>query len=426
MEKHISIGLMGLGTVGTGVFKLLNDGVEEDLALEENNQYSIEKVLVAHPEKSREVEVKKKKITDNPDELLDDPGLDVIIELIGGVKPARQYISRALAAKKHVITANKDLLARHGDELLEKAAENGVKLLFSASVAGGVPVIENLKRVTGTDRVEEIAGVINGTTNYILSQMAREEADFDDVLARAQKLGYAEADPSSDITGRDAVYKLTILASLVFGGWIDWDKIPRTGIENIPAEDHQFADELGYAFKLFALARQQEKGLELRVQPTMIPRGKLLADVEGVNNAVKIVSPLHDNLTFAGPGAGRFPTANTVVNDLLSLYEKDLEAGLEKLQEKALNGSSLLGRDEFVSRYYLRWSLEEPEKKKEKLEEFFAEDDLALIKAAALNSGISGLAAVTDSCKTGKLENLLEDMQEKTELPGPASVYRVR
>ena len=318
-----NVGLLGLGTVGTGTAKIILDSVGRHPLLEE---ISIVRVGVRNPDKVREVEFETGVITDDLASIVTDPNIDIIVELIGGVDTALNYILTAIDHGKHVVTANKAVISRHGDEIFTAANAKGVYVLLEAAVAGGIPILTPLKQALSVNRINRVTGIINGTTNYILTRMKNEGADFDDVLADAQRLGYAEADPTADVDGLDAADKLAILASLAFGGRIKLNDIYCEGIRKISAADIAYADKLGFTIKLLAIAQGNRPAsgampdeIELKVHPTLLPKHHPLATVDGVNNAVLVEADPLGEVMFYGPGAGEGATASAVVSDILSI-----------------------------------------------------------------------------------------------------------
>jgi homoserine dehydrogenase len=315
-----NVGLLGLGTVGTGTAKIIMDSVGRHPLLEE---ISIVRVGVRTLDKARAVEFETGVVTDDLASIVTDPNIDIIVELIGGVKPALNYILTAIEHGKHVVTANKAVISRHGDEIFTAANAKGVYVLLEAAVAGGIPVLTPLKQALGVNRINRVTGIINGTTNYILTRMKNEGVDFDEVLADAQRLGYAEADPTADVDGLDAADKIAILASLAFGGRIKLDDVYCEGIRKISAADIAYAEKLGFTIKLLAIAqgRRPENGampteIELKVHPTLLPKHHPLATVDGVNNAVLVEADPLGEVMFYGPGAGEGATASAVVSDI--------------------------------------------------------------------------------------------------------------
>ncbi len=316
----VKIGLLGLGTVGTGTAQILLDPTGRNPLLEE---ITIAKVGVRSPDKPRQVQLGEGVITTDLESIVKDPEIAIVVELLGGLEPARSLILEAIANKKHVVTANKAVIARYGDEIYEAANEAGVYVLLEAAVGGGIPIIKPLKQSLGANRITSIIGIINGTTNYILTKMTSDGADFGEVLTEAQQLGYAEADPTADVDGLDAADKIAILASLGFAGRVKREDIYCEGIREISAADITYADQLGFVIKLLAIAQGTEgensQQLELRVHPTLVPKNHPLASINGVYNAVLVEGKPLGQVMFFGPGAGAGPTASAVVSDIMNI-----------------------------------------------------------------------------------------------------------
>ncbi len=319
----IGIGLLGLGTVGAGVAAILaqpegRHPLVADLALR--------RVAVRDLSRPRPVDLAPELLCTDPEAVVDDPAVDIVVEVMGGLEPARSLILRAIAAGKPVVTANKAVIARYGQEIAAAATARGVYVLIEAAVGGGIPIIEPLKQSLGGNRIQRVSGIINGTTNYILSRMADEGAAYEAVLADAQRLGYAEADPAADVQGGDAADKIAILAGLAYGGPVAREAIPTEGIDRLQARDVAYANQLGYVVKLLAVAERLGEGaggealpLDVRVHPTLLPRQHPLAGVHGVNNAILVEGDPVGQVMFYGPGAGAGPTASAVVADILNI-----------------------------------------------------------------------------------------------------------
>jgi homoserine dehydrogenase len=341
-EKKVKVGLLGLGTVGTGVARIIS-AHQEELRNQTSSQIEITKVLVRDREKKRQIEIDKKIITTNADDVLVDPEIDIIVEVMGGIHPTKEYLLKALEQGKHVVTANKDLMALHGAEILHKAQEMNCDVYYEASVAGGIPILRALMDSFSSDRVTRIMGIVNGTTNYILSKMSREGADYEEVLKEAQDLGYAEADPSSDVGGLDAARKMVILSTLGFHSPVRLEDVYVQGIEAVSREDIAYAKKMGYEMKLLGLAAYDQEGIEISVQPTLIAQSHPLASVHGVFNAVYVYGEAVGETMFYGPGAGELPTATSVVSDLVSIV-KNMKLGVngrsvvKPYREKKLKG----------------------------------------------------------------------------------------
>ena len=318
----IGIGLLGLGTVGAGVAGILTSPEGRHPLVSE---LALKRVAVRDLNRPRPVDIPEAILCTDPEAVVDDPAVEIVVEVMGGLEPARSLILRAIAAGKPVVTANKAVIARYGEEIAAAAADKGVYVLIEAAVGGGIPIIEPLKQSLGGNRIQRVSGIINGTTNYILSRMADEGAAYADVLADAQRLGYAEADPAADVEGGDAADKIAILAGLAYGGSIERNAIPTEGIHRLDARDVDYAAQLGYVVKLVAGARflgTDADGcvqLDVSVNPTLLPKEHPLAGVHGVNNAILVEGDPVGRVMFYGPGAGAGPTASAVVADILNI-----------------------------------------------------------------------------------------------------------
>lgn len=315
MEKT-KVAVVGMGTVGAGVAKLLLDHGDRT-ARHAGRTLWLEKVVVRDLTKSRGVDLPAGVISDCLDDVTSDPEIKVVAQLIGGLEPARSIMLKLLESGKDVVTANKALLAEHGGELFDRARELGRSIAFEASVAGGIPIITGISQCLSANGITSLLGILNGTSNYIVTRMDESGAAFDDCVAEAQKLGYAEADPSMDVDGSDAAQKLAILAHLAFGARIHWRDIPRQGIDKLDTTDLRYANEMGYRIKLLAIARLTESGLQLRVAPMLVRQGKPLAEVREAFNAVSVVGDAVGRVFFHGQGAGQMPTASAVVADMI-------------------------------------------------------------------------------------------------------------
>ena len=352
--KKVKIALLGLGNVGRGVWNILQMNGEE-IMKRSGCQVEVAKILVRDPSKARAVKVPEELITTDFDEILNDDSIKIIVEVMGGIEPAKEFILKSLSKKKHIVTANKMLLATYGDELFKKADEEEVMLNYEASVAGGIPIIQAINESLTANKIENLYGIINGTTNFILSKMELEGSDFDDVLKEAQEKGYAEADPTSDIEGFDAQYKLAILSSLAFGTKVKIDDVYREGITKITSKDIRYAKDFGLVIKLLAIAKEIDGKLQLRVHPTMIPDTHPLANVHDSFNAVFIKGNAVDDLMFYGRGAGDLPTGSAVVADIVSILRSDVDTENRLPVEKNnLWHKEIGGINDITSRYYIR------------------------------------------------------------------------
>ncbi|MEA3253919.1 MAG: homoserine dehydrogenase [Chloroflexota bacterium] len=318
MRKEIGVGMLGLGVVGSGVARALTDKTEE-LAGQIGASLALKRVLVRDPNKKRSISLEPGLLTTNAREVINNSDVDIVIEVIGGEYPALDYINQAINSGKHVVTANKEVIAKHGYKLLSSAQAHNVDLRYEASVGSGIPLISAFQQDLAANDISAIHAILNGTTNYILTEMAQGELDFPSALKQAQQLGYAEPDPANDIDGTDASYKLAILASLAFHVPLSPKDIYREGISRLAAQDFRYAREFGYVIKLLAIARQDGEAIEARVHPTFTPQNSQLAKVDGVYNAIQVQSNLAGKLVFYGPGAGALPTTSAIMADVLTI-----------------------------------------------------------------------------------------------------------
>jgi homoserine dehydrogenase len=357
--REIGVGLLGLGNVGSGVVKLLGDNAEA-IEARLGARLVVRRIAVRAAEKRRLVDVDKKIITTDARAVVDDPSVDIVVELVGGEGEAKDYVLSAIAKKKHVVTANKALLATHGGEIFAAAEQQDVDIYFEAAVCGGVPIIRALREGLASDRIEALQGIVNGTSNFILSAMTEKGRPFDDVLAEAQRAGYAEADPTLDVGGGDAAHKLAVLCLVGFGAKVKLEDIHVEGITGLAPVDLEYADRFGYVIKSLVIARRHEDGLEARVHPTMVPKRWLLSGVNGVNNAVYVQSYALGNSMYYGRGAGMMPTAVAVVSDLIEVSRNHLAHASGMRPARGLPPRRPLPvRDmgKLVSKYYLRFGV---------------------------------------------------------------------
>ncbi|WP_054956367.1 homoserine dehydrogenase [Paenibacillus dakarensis] len=345
--KPIKVGLLGLGTVGTGVVRIV-EGHQEDLSSQVGSPIIIEKIAVKNTEKERSVAVDNAKLTDNPLDVIRDPEIDVVVEVMGGIEQTKEYILEALDRGKHIVTANKDLMALHGAEILAKAQEKQCDVFYEASVAGGIPIIRTLIEGFSSDRIMKIMGIVNGTTNFILTKMSQEGASYEDVLAEAQQLGYAEADPTSDVEGLDAARKMAILGTLGFRTNVELKDVSVKGISQVSKEDILYAKRLGYEMKLLGIADREDEQVSISVQPTMVRTSHPIASVNGVFNAVYVYGEAVGETMFYGPGAGELPTATSVVADLVAVI-KNLKLGVNGLKAIVPYKAKKLKSDEQIN-----------------------------------------------------------------------------
>jgi homoserine dehydrogenase len=358
--KEIGVGLLGFGTIGAGVVKLMGSNaslIEEKLGA----RLRLRKVADLDITADRGVAVEPGVLTTNADEVLSNPKISIVIELIGGYKTAKEFILKAIENGKHIVTANKALLAVHGEEIYAAAARKGVEVRYEAAVGGGIPVLSAIKGNMAANHFGTVLGILNGTCNYILTKMTQDGADFSAVLKKAQELGYAEADPTFDIEGVDTAHKLAILVSLCFGTRVVFDHIYTEGISSISACDINFANDFGFKIKLLAIGKLDGDRVEARVHPTMIPRNYPLADVDGVFNAIRLTGDFVDTVMFYGRGAGMDPTASAIVGDVMAIA-RNLKAGIGRRSaplgylDSNLKDLEIKPIDEITSKYYLRFS----------------------------------------------------------------------
>ena len=354
----MNIGICGLGTVGSGTFNVLN---RNTALINARAGANIQIVQIGARRDNPACDPTGVSVTRDIFEVVDNPAVDVVVELIGGTTIARELVLRAIANGKHVVTANKALVAQYGSEIFEAARRQSVMVAFEAAVAGGIPIIKTLREGLGANRIEWLAGIINGTSNFILTAMEEEGRAFDDALADAQALGYAEADPSFDVEGIDAAHKLVILASLAFGIPLQFDKVYTQGISKLELQDVAYARELGYRIKHLAIARQSEGGVEVRVHPTLIPGNSLIAEVDGVMNAIMVKGDAVGPTMFYGAGAGAEPTASAVVADIIDVARALNSAPEARVPYLAFsganfNGTPILPIEAVHTAYYLRMS----------------------------------------------------------------------
>jgi homoserine dehydrogenase len=356
--KPINVGLVGIGTVGGGTYAVLERN-QEEITRRAGRGIVIRMIADRDVEKARQIAGEGVIVTADADDVVSNPDIDIVVELIGGYTFAKELILKAIDNGKHVITANKALLASHGTEIFAAAQKKGVMVAFEAAVAGGIPIIKALREGLTANRIEWIAGIINGTSNFILSEMRDKGLTFDTALKQAQKLGYAEADPTFDIEGIDAAHKLTIMASIAFGIPMQFEKVYTEGIARLTREDIRYAEELGYRIKLLGLTRRTAGGIELRVHPTLIPERRLIANVEGVMNAVVVKGDAVGATLYYGAGAGAEPTGSAVVADLVDvtrMHTADPKHRVPHLafQPDLLSDTPILPMEEVETSYYLR------------------------------------------------------------------------
>ena len=432
--KPIQVGLMGLGTVGAGVFEVLRRNREE---IKRRAGRGIELTMVSR----RQVEVARALVGDSAvvvadaREIIANPAIDIVIELIGGTGIARELVLEAIQAGKHVVTANKALLAVHGTEIFAAAREHGVMVAFEAAVAGGIPIIKALREGLTANRIEWIAGIINGTTNFILSEMRAKGLDFAEVLKEAQRLGYAEADPTFDIEGIDAAHKATIMSAIAFGIPVQFDKAYIEGITKLNAADIRYAEQLGYRIKLLGITKRRDDagGIELRVHPTLVPSKRLIANVEGAMNAVVVHGDAVGTTLHYGKGAGAEPTASAVIADLVDitrLHTADPDHRVPHLafQPGSLHDTRILGIDEVVTSFYLRLQVADQAGVLARITAILAERDISidalLQRESAEGEAQTDVIILTHDTVEGRMNEAIAQMQALPTVLAP--IVRIR
>jgi len=360
--KKINVGLIGFGNVGSGVVKILRER-KSFLSDKIDVEIEVRKICDKDISSKRMVNIDKSILTKNPKEIIEDPQIDVVVELMGGIHPAKEYISEAIKKGKNIVTANKALLAQEGSELFALAGDKGKNIYFEASVGAGIPIIKSLREGLVANKFSSIFGIVNGTSNFVLSKMSEDNCDFSQALSEAKAKGFAEKDPTLDIEGMDSAHKLVLLTYLCFGKLVGIKDIFVEGISRISLADVNYAGELGFEIKLLAIAKKEQDELEVRVHPTLVSRDHLLSSVDGVFNAIYVSSDLAGDLLFYGPGAGQMSAASAVVSDLVDLTQ-DIKAGLFRptlniVPDKAIK--RLRNSDDFESRHYIRFmALDKP------------------------------------------------------------------
>ncbi|MEC3847633.1 MULTISPECIES: homoserine dehydrogenase [Bacillus] len=426
--EAIRIGLLGLGTVGSGVVKIIQDH-QDKLMHQVGCPVTIKKVLVKDIDKKRDADLPKEVLTTEVYDVIDDPEVDVIIEVIGGVEQTKQYLLDALKAKKHVVTANKDLIAVYGSELLAAAKENGCDLYYEASVAGGIPILRTLEEGLSSDRITKMMGIVNGTTNFILTKMIKEKSPYEEVLKEAQDLGFAEADPTADVEGLDAARKMAILARLGFSMNVDLDDVKVKGISRITDEDISFSKRLGYTMKLIGIAQRDDNKIEVSVQPTLLPDHHPLSAVHNEFNAVYVYGEAVGETMFYGPGAGSMPTATSVVSDLVAVM-KNMRLGV--------NGNSFVAPQfernlkqpsDIYAQQFLRIHVKDQVGSFSKITSAFSERGVSFEKILQLpikgHEDLAEIVIVTHHTSEEDFSDILQNLNDLEVVQEVKSTYRV-
>ncbi len=429
-----NIGLLGLGTVGGGTAKILLDPVDRHPLLEE---IKIKQIGVRDKSKTRDVPLPPDLILNTDLEaIVKDPEIDIIVELIGGLEPARSLILTAIDQGKHIVTANKAVIARYGDEIYAAANEKGVYVLLEAAVGGGIPVIKPLKQSLGVNKIKNVIGIVNGTTNYILTRMSGEKASFEEVLKEAQELGYAEADPTADVDGLDAADKISILASLAFSGKVKREDVYTEGIRQVSAADINYADKLGFIIKLLAIAESNhqlgEEALQLRVTPTLLPKDHPLASINGVYNAILVEGEPLGQVMFFGPGAGAGATASAVVSDIMNIVGILKSSGNTNDLDPLLSYSpshycKITPIEELITRFYVRFVCRDIPGVIGHLGTCFGKSNVSLESVVQIGflGELAEIVVVTHDVREGNFRQALEEISKLEAFKSIPSILRV-
>ncbi|MCE5314673.1 MAG: homoserine dehydrogenase [Armatimonadota bacterium] len=377
MKDIINVGVIGFGIVGVGAVKILVDN-QESIDRKVGSKLRVKRIADLDITTPRPVDIDKSVLTTDANEIINDPEIDIVVETIGGVRPAKDFIIRSLDNGKHVATANKELIAKHGSDILPKAAELGLDFMFEASVGGGIPIIRPLKACLAGNEILEIKGIVNGTTNFILTKMRQEGLDFADVLKDAQAKGYAEADPTADVEGYDAAYKISILASIAFTSRMDASKVYHEGITNISADDMKYADELGYVIKLLAIAKRADDGMLARVHPAFVPKSHPLANVNGVMNGIWVKGSAVGEVMFSGPGAGSLAAGSAVVGDVIDIARNINFGSTSRIQCTCYDNREMLGMESVACKNYVRIVAEDRPRVLATIATEFADHDVSI------------------------------------------------
>jgi homoserine dehydrogenase len=430
--KAIKVGIIGFGTVGSGVVRLLTER-REMLARRLGTDLVLAKVADPDLERPRPVAVPRELLTSRAQDILDDPEIDIVVELIGGCGVARDYILAAIDRGKQVVTANKALLAHHGNDLLAAAAEKGVEIAFEAAVCGGIPIIVALRQGLAANRIQELLGILNGTCNYILTKMSRQGVSYAQALREAQEAGFAEADPTLDVEGIDTAHKLTILMSLAYGARLDFEAISVEGISQLDPLDLQFAREFGYRLKLLAITRDDGHRVEARVHPTLIPKDHMLAQVSGAMNAVYLTGDAVGSILLYGQGAGMMPTASAVVSDILDLARNLIHGVPGRVPplgcRQALESTRLIKPvNDTVTNYYFRFAaLDRPGvlSQVSGILGKFAISIAAVIQKGRETSGAVPIVMITHEAREADVRQALKEIDRLPVVSPPAIFYRI-
>ena len=424
--KKVKIALLGFGTVGTGTWQIINDNREE-IVKHCGYEIEISKILVQDTTKKRNIDIPEDVLTSNFDDIVNDDEIEMVVELMGGIDQAKEYILEAIKRKKHIVTANKALIANFGKEIIEAAEQEDVKFFYEASVCGGIPIIHSIKESLTGNKIQEIIGIVNGTTNFILTKMTKEKASFKDVLKEAQDLGYAEADPTADIEGYDAAHKLTILASLAFNTPVNFDEVYREGISKIDKIDIEYAEQMGYIIKLLAIAKEKEGELELRVHPTFISKNHPLASVNDSFNAVFLKGNAVGELMFYGRGAGDLPTGSAVVGDIVSILKNRYNPYSLTQFNSNMPNKKVKHMDDVTCEYYVRLMVDDQPGVLGKIASCFGKNGVSLSSVIQKGENVRPVALVfvTHYTTEGNVQKAMEEIRRMPDVIEVANIIRL-
>ena len=423
MEKRVKIGLIGLGTVGSGVFKTLKDFDEVEVV----------QIAVKNKNKKRNIDgLDENIVTDNAYDVVNNPEIEIVVELIGGVEPAFDLIKTAIKNGKHIVTANKELLAKKGEELFNFAEEHNRVILYEAAIAGGIPIIMPIKTILAGNKIERIEAILNGTTNYILTKMDAQNASYEDVLKEAQELGYAETDPTGDVEGYDAAYKITTLATLAFKKRVKIENVYKEGITKVRAEDMKAANDLGYKIKLIASAKLDETGrADVRVHPMLISKDSTLANINYVTNAVSLEGHPLGHITLSGPGAGEFPTASSVVGDILAIVKElgTTDYLLPMMRCNHHESADFIDISDTYNKYYLSLNAKNNKGVIGNIGNICAEYDISvesIVQKNVSENNTADITVITELCKEKNMQGAVKAFEMSEFINKVNSLIRVR
>jgi len=424
-SKAINIGILGLGTVGCGVVKVIDEN-HRVISNKIGSPLNIKKIADINTSRFRLIKLSKDKLTTKAEEVIEDKDIDIIVEVIGGIGVAKRYVLSAIKQKKHIVTSNKELMAKFGDQVIEAAGKEKIEVRFEASCGGGIPIIRPLKQCLAANKIEEVIGIVNGTTNYILTRMSEEEKDLKEVLKEAIKEGYAEADPSLDIDGFDASYKIAILSSVAFQTRVNLSNVYREGIRGIEQKDIEYARELGYKIKLLAIARREKDKIEIRVHPTLVPLTHPLSNVHGAFNAIFVKGNAVGELMFYGQGAGALPTASAVVGDIIELAQRikkgEVASIYTPLKRLKVKNIALI-----ESRYYFRMKVLDQPGVLAKVSKILGEEKVSLASVVQKGSGgsLAEIVFLTYQVQNMKISRALSQIKRLKVVKEIGNIIRV-